>query len=130
MDLGAGKYQLLYPTDFDMSFRKEQSVNISRACPDPKFVEIIFSVELGNMMLNLTGYTAALDGVATAITKRDPEPSRQMDVIWALRDVAAWEYLQGYRRPADARYRGNDLTLNDAGLFLAEALNRTINIVV
>jgi hypothetical protein len=130
MDLGAGRYQLLYPTDFDMSFRKEQSVNVSRAHPDPKFVEIIFSVELGNMMLNIAGYTAALDGVATSISKRDPEPSPQMDVIWALRDVAAWEFLQGYKRPGDPRYRGNDLMLEDAQLFLAEALNRTIDIVV
>jgi hypothetical protein len=132
MDLGGGRYQLLVPTDFDMSFKKEQCVAVSGPVPgpDPKLVEVIFAVELGNMMLNIGGYTAALTGVATSITKRDPEtPSPQMDLIWAFRDVACWEYLNAYKRPADPSYSGNDLTLDQARLFLADAIARTINIV-
>jgi hypothetical protein len=132
MDLGNERYQLLYPTDFDMSFKKEQAVNVDDRPPhpDPKFVEIIFQVEMGNMLMNIAGYTAALKGVVTGDWQRDPEPSPQMDLIWALRDIAVWEYFQGYKRPADPKYHGNDLILQDALLFVGEALERTIDVVV
>jgi hypothetical protein len=114
-----------------MSFKKEQAVNVDHRPPhpDPKFVEIIFQVEMGNMLLNISGYTAALKGVVMADWQRDPG-CPQMDLIWALRDIAAWEYFQGYKRPADTRYHGNNLTLEDALLFVGEALERTIDIVV
>jgi hypothetical protein len=132
MDLGGGKYQLLFPTDFDMSFKRHQAVNTwaDPPTPLPEFVDRIYSVEIGNMMANLAGYTAALPDVATGISKRDPPPSPQMDVIWIFRDCAVWEFLKAYKAPAEARYAGNDITLEQCLDFLPEALARTIDIVV
>ena len=133
MDLGTGEYQLLFPTDFDMSFRKEQAVDVwSRPPqPDPSFVETIFSFEFGNMLRNIGGITAAIEGIATAMWARDPKTtSARMDFIWLLRDVACWEYVHGYSNPADGHYEHNDLTLQEACEFIPEALRRTIDIVV
>jgi hypothetical protein len=41
-----------------------------------------------------------------------------MDLLWALRDIACWEYLKAYKRPADPDYPGNDLTLQEARMFI------------
>jgi hypothetical protein len=133
MDLGDGRYQLLMPTDFDMSFKKEQCVFVDRPppVPDPRLVELIFAFELGNMMKTISGYTAALNGVASTDLKRDPDgASPQMDLVWAFRDLSAWEYLKAYKRPADPRYTGNDLTLEQALLFIPDAIARAIDVVV
>jgi hypothetical protein len=132
MDLGDGKYQLLFPTDFDMSFKRHQAVDTwaKPPVPDPEFVDHIFSSELGNMMANIGGYTAALENVATGISKRDPPPSIQMEVIWLLRECAVWEFLKGYKAPAEPSYAPNDLTLEQALEFIPEALERTIDITV
>jgi hypothetical protein len=133
MDLGGGRFQLLYPTDFDMSFTRRQVVDVWKnpPLPDPGFVDHIFSVEFGNMMMNIGGYTAALAGVATGISKRDPVRwSPQMDIIWAFRDISVWEYIKGYLKPADQGYPGNDITLEQALEFIPEALNMAIDIVV
>ena len=133
MDLGDGKYQLLLPTDFDMSFKKEQAVDVwvDPPVPDPSFVEMIFTHEFGNMCLNIGGYTAALEDVATAISPRDPKtPSARMNFIWLLRDVAVWEYVHGYTNPAEGRYQPNDLTLEQALEFIPDAIRRTMPIVV
>jgi hypothetical protein len=133
MDLGGGRFQLLYPTDFDMSFTRRQAVDVWKVppVPDPEFVDQMFSVELSNMMMNIGGYTAALVGVATGISKRDPVRwSARMDIIWAFRDISVWEYIKGYLRPADPGYPGNDITLEQALEFIPEAPNRTIDIVV
>ena len=133
MDLGDGRYQLLFPTDFDMSFRKEQAVDVWHdvPSPDPEFVEQIPPTEFSCMMSNMAGYTAALDKVATAISKRDPdEPSRQMDVIWCMRDICVWEYVQGYLCPGEPGPPENDLTLADALKFIPEAVRNVIDVIV
>jgi hypothetical protein len=133
MDLGNGLYQLLVPTDFDMSFKKEQAVNtwVNPPCPEPLYVAEFPSTELENMLGNLSGYTAALDGVQTGISKRDPvECTPQMELVWVMRDVTAWEYLRGYQRPADPGYAPNGITLEEAVQFIPEALELTSDIVV
>lgn len=132
MDLGDGKYQLLFPTDFDMSFTRDQAVDVWNrvALPDPAFVDNIFEVEFGNMMLNLGGYTAALEGVATGTFPRDPkEPSPQMELVWVMRDIAVWEYIHGYSFPGEQGYPGNDITLARCQRYLPEALEATIDVV-
>jgi hypothetical protein len=121
MDLGNGKYQLLFPTDFDMSFKRDQAVNtwVSPPCPAPLYVDEFFSVELLTLMGTIAGSTAALQGVPTGLSTSDPdEPSLQPDLVWVLRAIAAWESLRGYQRPADPAYEGNGLPLDEALLSL------------
>lgn len=132
MDLKNGRYQLLLPTDFDMSFRRDQAVNVwvVPPIPDPGFVDHIFSTEFGNMMGNLAGYTAALEGVMTAISKRDPDPSPKMDLVWLMRDICVWEYVYGYKIPSDPSYQFNDINLEQAYQFIPEAIMNTIDIIV
>lgn len=133
MDRGNGRYQLLVPTDFDMSFRSYQVVDVwhDTPLPDDTFVNDTFPTEFGNMMSNVAGYTAALENVATGISKRDPdEITPQMDLIWVMRDIAVWEYIHAYKYPANGGYYGNDVTLEQALKFIPEALEATIDIVV
>ena len=111
-----------------MSFAKEQAVNIWRKAPepDPLLVSQMFSCEFGNMLANLTGYTAALENVATAIWKRDPEPCIALDFIWCLRDICAWEFRIGYMRPADPSWEGNDLKHETAIKLLKIGIENTL----
>ena len=128
-DLGNGKYQLVSGLDFDMSFRKEQTVNIwgKKPVPDETLVTQIFSVEFGKMLLNLTGYTASLEGVAKGVTPRDPkELSPNLELIWAMRYLSLWEYPQGYSYPAKPSFEENDITLEEVKPFIEYAVNHSI----
>ena len=127
-DLGNGRYQVLSGLDFDMSFRKEQTVNIwgENPVPDPLLVTQYWSIEFGNMWLNLTGYTAALEGVAKGVIPRDPkEVTPNMQLIWAMRFLAIWEYPQGYQYPGNASFDENDITLERIIPFLDYAIDAT-----
>ena len=130
-DLGQGKYQLLSGLDFDMSFRKEQSVNIwgEKPVPDEKLVSKIFSLEFSNMLLNLTGYTASVERAAKGITPRDPkEITPNLELIWALRYLSIWEYPQGYAYPGKPALEENDLKLEEAIPFLQYAVDHTLDV--
>jgi hypothetical protein len=68
MDLDDGRYELLLPTDLEMSLEKEQCAGFSNTAPapvpDPAVVQGIHSVELSSMTMGIGGCTATLDNVA------------------------------------------------------------------
>ena len=129
-DLGDGKYQLLSGLDFDMSFRKEQTVNIwgEKPVPDETLVTRMYSHEFNNMLLDLTGLNASVENVSKGVIPRDPkELSPHLELIWAIRYLSLWEFPQGYSHPAKSSFEDNNITLEEIKPFIEYAVNHTLD---
>ncbi|KAH0786590.1 Adenylyltransferase and sulfurtransferase MOCS3-1 [Histomonas meleagridis] len=124
-----GGYQLLAPVDFDMSFSKESAVNFwldDKCVPDPTMVTHIFPSEVENMLVDLAGLTASVGNTSNIPKREHPEGSLN-GMLWLMRDLMVWEFLEGYKDPSAIRYKGNDIMLEDAMQLIKEALKLTEN---
>lgn len=121
--------QILAPLDFDMSFKKEQAINFYEQPPEPDPTYVTFNIcpEFSNLLTDIGGYFATVEGASTAIEIRPAPPGLLSKVLWLLRDVSCYEYYVGYQKVNQRRCKGNDVSIDDMYKLIEEGLNESIN---
>lgn len=123
------RLQILAPLDFDLSFHKNSTVNLNAKppVPDPSyFLKTAFS-EVNYMASDIGGFCATCEGSITAIKARKPPPGLLSNLLWLLRDCAAYEFYKGYQKVNADRCEGNDITVDEMYELIYEGLNETKN---
>lgn len=122
------RIQILAPVDFDMSFKKENSVNynVNPPIPYPEIVIRNFTDEFYNLIKDVSGFSACHQ-YTSAINTRPMPPGLLSSVLWFLRDCAAYEFYTGYQKIGLERCKGNDISVDDMYKFIYEALDETID---
>ena len=120
-----GSYQILAPVDFDMSFREEQAVNfwMDPAKPDRDMVRLQFGTEVGCFIDDVSGLTACIDGVSTAIHARKQPEGVRGEFLWIIRDIICYECMKSYLSPI--RNQSVELNIDDAYDLIISALAET-----
>lgn len=122
------KLQLLAPLDFDMAFKKENAVNFwtTPAEPDPSYCVDQFFAEFLALLQDVGGYFATLP-MSSAIKPREAPPKSLANLLWLLRDVAVYEFIQGYQDVNSDGCKGNTITRDEAYELIEQALDETVN---
>jgi hypothetical protein len=124
----AEKFQLLAPVDYDMSFAKEQAVNVWLDPPDHEddIVTTQFGAEFSNFLRDLAGQTALSDAMS-AINRKREQPKGAFDTLtWIGRDAAVWEFVHAYGAPLVDRSEEIGLDFDTAFDIVEAALQLTI----
>ena len=109
------KLQIIAPIDFDMSFKKENSISFydEPPQPDPKSVLFNMRTEFESMEKDLAGFYATVEGSSNFFKLRDMPPGSLCNVFCLMRDVAEYEYYQGYIKINSDGCKGNDISVDD-----------------
>jgi hypothetical protein len=97
----SGSYQILALVDCDMSFAKEQAVNVWLEPPaqEDDMVTTQFPSEFKNFMRDLGGLPAA-EPELSALNRVRVQPEGDFGTLtWIGRDLAIWEYIHAYQAP-------------------------------
>ena len=96
-----GKYQILSPIDFDMSFNYENAINVweNKNFNDITIVTDHFYSEVNSLGGDLAGITSVIEGIFTNIRAREQPKGIYNDLIWIFRDVIYIEFLRSYNHP-------------------------------
>lgn len=127
--LAAGSLQIVAPVDFDMSFKKENSIDFYKKppVPDPSVVTFNIPSEFTSMISDLGGFLACTENMSTAIKSRSQPPGLLSNILWLLRDCAAYEFFKGYQKVNQIKCKENDISVDEMYQLINEGLNETID---